>query len=118
MVIPAAGRAYNIPSARVRKRWFLSIFLGNHAWGPTWLCILFFCLKVGYFDFVKNILKRPLLVYTNHINNEAHASWLSGTPGLSMQYKLNVRKVSSELQVCQDFRDILITQSKVSYSMS
>ncbi len=29
----------------------------NQPWGPTWLCILFFCLKVGYFDFVKNILK-------------------------------------------------------------
>ncbi len=23
-----------------------------------WLCILFFCLKVGYFDFVKNILNK------------------------------------------------------------
>ncbi len=28
-------------------------FLGNQPWGPTWLCILSFCLKVGYFDFVK-----------------------------------------------------------------
>ena len=57
MVIPAAGRAYNTPSVRDPKRWNLSIFLGNQPWGPTWLCILFFCLKVGYFDFVKNILK-------------------------------------------------------------
>ncbi len=56
MVIPAAGRAYNIPSARDPKRWNLSIFLGNQPWGPTWLCILYFSLKVGYFDFVKNIL--------------------------------------------------------------
>ncbi len=48
MVIPAAGRAYNIPAARDHKRWNLSIFLGNQPWGPTWLCILFFCLKVGY----------------------------------------------------------------------
>ncbi len=58
MVIPAAGRAYNIPSARDPKRWNLSIFLGNQPWGPTWLCILFFSLKVGYFDIVKNILKQ------------------------------------------------------------
>ena len=46
-----------IPSGRDPKRWNLSIFWGNHPWGPTWLCILVFCLKVGYFDFVKNILK-------------------------------------------------------------
>ena len=56
MVIPAAGRAYNIPFVRDPKRWNLSLFLCNQPWDPTWWCILVFGLKVGYFDFVKNIL--------------------------------------------------------------
>ncbi len=64
---PAAGRAYNIPSARDPKRWNLSIFSGNQPWGTTWLCILFFCLKVGYFDFVKNILKSRMPMGRNGI---------------------------------------------------
>ena len=33
----------------------------NQPWGPTWLDILVFCLKVGYFDFVKNILNHTAL---------------------------------------------------------
>ncbi len=33
-----------------------------------WLCILVLCLKVGYFDFVKNILKFLYTVFTSYIN--------------------------------------------------
>ena len=36
---------------------FLSRFWGNKPWDPSWLCILVFCLKVGSFNFGKNILK-------------------------------------------------------------
>ncbi len=60
MVIPAAGRAYNIPSARDPKRWNLSIFLGNQPWGPTLgpnlVMHTIFLPESWIFRFVKNII--------------------------------------------------------------
>ena len=45
--IPATGRAYNSPSVIV-----ILILISSYSYS----CILVLCLKVGYFDFVKNIL--------------------------------------------------------------
>ena len=52
----------------------ISIFWGNQPWGLIWLCTLVLCLKVGYFDFVKNIL--------NSIGCSCMKQWCAN-PGIS-----------------------------------